>query len=148
MSMSDPKSGSAKYMNTIINGMVDSKVQNITKQQMAANVQAQKRFTVNKEIQDFQQKHGFTDEQMNAIQDKAKNRKLSMEDIYMLVSKDEAQKNIANNTKKDMMTQMQNVRTIQPSASNAINAGQPAKLDDALFDSLVDLDSGVDDLFG
>jgi hypothetical protein len=66
----------------------------------------------------------------------------------MLVSKDEAQKNIANNTKKDMMAQMQNVRTIQPSASNANNSGQKAGLDDALFDSLVDLDSGVDDLFG
>jgi hypothetical protein len=115
---------------------------------MAKNAQAQKRFTVNQEIQNFQKKHGFTDEQMNAIQAKAKNRKLSMEDIYMLVSKDEAQKNIANNTKKDMMAQMQNVRTIQPSASNANNSGQKAGLDDALFDSLVDLDSGVDDLFG
>ena len=58
-------------------------------------------------------------------------------------------KNIANNTKKDMLDQMKNVRNIPTSASDSNNQGNSQKTpDNTVFDNMLGLDEDVDNLFG
>ena len=58
-------------------------------------------------------------------------------------------KNVANNTKKDMLKQMKNVRNIPASASDSNNQGNSQKTpDNKLFDNMLGLDEDVDNLFG
>ena len=78
----------------------------------------------------------------------AKSHRLSLDDIYYILNRDKAAQNVANSTKKDMLTQMKNVRDIPTSASDSNNQDPGIKPDDKLFEGLLDLDGDVDNLFG
>ena len=82
-------------------------------------------------------------------QAQAKSRNLTLDDIYYLLNKDQAATNVANNTKQDMLNQMKNVRNIPTSASDSNNQGSSQKSpEEKLFDGMMSIDGGVDDLFG
>ena len=74
---------------------------------------------------------------------------MTLDDAYYLINKDMQAKNIANNTKKDMLDQMKNVRNIPASASDSNNQGDSNQTpDNKLFDQMAGLDEDVDNLFG
>ena len=64
------------------------------------------------------------------------------------MNRDRNNANVANSTKQDMLKQMKNVRDIPTSQSGANSAKKSESPDDQLFDSLLGLDGGVDNLFG
>ena len=94
-------------------------------------------------------KHGMTSEEFAQFKQQAQSRRLELDDIYYLLNKDKAAKNVANNTKQDMLNQMKNVRDIPSSSSDSNSQGSAKKsTDDSVFDNLAGSDGGLDNLFG
>jgi len=85
---------------------------------------------------------------MDAMQEWANTRELTMDDIHYLMNKDQSAQNIANNTKQEMLGQMKAVRNLPISASNANSAPDQRSPDDAVFDILKGMDEGAENLFG
>ena len=69
--------------------------------------------------------------------------------MYLLMNRNSVNQNVANATKEDMLAQMQNVRDIPTSQGGTNNAGDTqASPDDSVFDTLVDVDGNLDNMFG
>ena len=145
----DPDSNSAKVMNAHIDQVVQQRVGGVLKREKANAIQTQKKLHMKKTEEEFVKKHGMTQEEFSSFKDSAKSRELTLDDIYYLLNKDKANKNVANSTKKDMLNQMKNVRNIPTSASdsNSQGTGKQSK-EDELFDGILGLDGNVDNLFG
>ena len=146
--MTDPNSDSAKVMGAQIDQMVNGRVNEALAQERTKVVQAQKTFARSKEEEAFKQKHNMNDVEFDELMTKAKTHVLSLEDVYLLVNKDKANANVANSAKADMLNQMKNVRNIPTSAGGSNNAGNKGGKDDAVFEALKGLDSGLDNMFG
>ena len=73
---------------------------------------------------------------------------MTLEDVNYLLNRDKVAANTANATRADMLSQMKNVRDMPTSASGANSQGEEKSPDSDVFDGLLDLDGGVDNLFG
>ena len=147
--MEDPDSNSAKVMNAHIDGLVQSRVNQVLTREKQNAGQMQKQFMQKKEEVGFMKKHGMTPQEFAQFKQQAQSRRLGLDDIHYLLNKDRAAKNVANNTKQDMLKQMKNVRNIPTSASDSNNQGDNKKSqDDSFFDGIANLDGGLDNLFG
>ena len=145
----NPDSDSAKVMNAHIDGVVQSRVNQVLTREKQNAGQMQQRFMQKKQEADFIKRHGMTSEEFGKFKHQAKTRRLNLDDIHYLLNKDKAAANVANNTKKDMLTQMKNVRNIPTSSSDSNNQGTNKKSqDDSVFDGMLGLDNDVDNLFG
>ena len=100
------------------------------------------------QVQDFMQRTGMDENQMNVMQDWANSRELTIDDIHLLMNKEQSAQNIANNTKQEMLGQMKAVRNLPTSASNANSAPDERSPADAIFDILKGMDDGAENLFG
>ena len=145
--MTNPDSDSAKVMQAHVDGLVQKRVSQVvqSEKQNAQRVQL-----ANKKKQDaleFKQKHQMNDEQFAEFLNRAKSHVLTLDDVNYLLNRDKAATNTANSTRQDMLSQMKQVRNMPTTASGANSQGQ--KNPDAdLFDSILSLDGGMDDLFG
>ena len=145
----DPDSNSAKVMNAQIDQVVQQRVGSVLQREKAAAAKMQGKLAQKKMETAFVKKHGMTETEFAQFKEEAKTRKLTIEDVYYLLNKDKANKNVANSTKKDMLAQMKNVRNIPASASDSNNQGTANKSkEDQLFDGILGLDGNVDNLFG
>ena len=133
--MSEPDSDSAKVMNAHVDGLVQRRV---------GQVLSSKK----KEEAEFRQKHNMTEEEYAEFVDKAKTHVLTLEDVNYLINRDKVATNTANATRTDMLNQMKNVRNMPTSASGANSQGDKNDPDGDIFDGLLGLDGGVDNLFG
>jgi hypothetical protein len=97
---------------------------------------------------DFRKKKGMTDDEFETFKGKAQKHVLTLEDIDYLLNRDQANANVVQSTKTDMLTQMKNVRHIPTSASGANSQAEEADPNNALFDGLLGLDGELDNLFG
>ena len=91
----------------------------------------------------------MSEDQFQDMVGKAKQHVLSLDDIHYLINRDQANQNVANAAKQDMLNQMQNVRNIPATASgaNSQGDGRPS-FEDEVFNTLLDSDGNVDNLFG
>ena len=69
-------------------------------------------------------------------------------DIYYLKNRDKRDKNVVKGTKEDMLKQMKSVRNIPSSISNKNTVQTEINHEDAVFEALKDVDSGLDNIFG
>jgi hypothetical protein len=146
--MTDPKSDSSKALKQMIDSEADKRVNQRLAQEQNKNQQALENVSRHNEMQDFMQRANMNEDQMTAMQDWAEQRTLSFDDIHHLMNKEQAASNVANNTKQEMLNQMQAVRNIPTSASNANSAPDERSPDDAIFDILKGMDDGAENLFG
>ena len=146
--ITDPKSDSAKALRAMIDREADNKVNQRLSQEQQKNQQALSEYQETQRVEDFMQRTGMNEDQMNAMQDWANTRELTIDDIYYLMNKEQSAQNIANNTKQEMLGQMKAVRNIPISASNANSAPDQRSPDDAVFDILKGMDEGAENLFG
>ena len=145
--MTNPDSDSAKVMQAHVDGLVQKRVSQVVQSEKQ---NAQKVQIANKKKQDaleFKQKHQMSDEQFAEFLNRAKGHVLTLEDVNYLLNRDRAATNTANSTRQDMLSQMKQVRNIPTTASGANSQGQKDP-DADLFDSILSLDGGMDDLFG
>ena len=121
--------------------MINSEKQRFVAEEQTLNLQ--------NEAELFKQKTGMSDVEFQDLQARANEHVLTLDDVYYLLNRDQVSKNVADNTKADMLNQMKNVRDIPQSASNANSPGREATSpDDKMFDVLKGLDGDADDLFG
>ena len=146
--ITDPKSDSAKALRAMIDREADNKVNQRLSQEQQKNQQALNNYQEQQQVQDFMQRTGMNGDQMDAMQDWANSRELTIDDIHYLMNKEQSAQNIANNTKQEMLGQMKAVRNIPTSASNANSAPDQRSPDDAVFDILKGMDEGAENLFG
>ena len=73
---------------------------------------------------------------------------INYKDMLYLMNRDKNNANVANAAKNDMIKQMKNVREIPTSQSSANSTKTSKSQDDELFDSILGLDDGLDNLFG
>ena len=146
--MTNPESDSAKLMNAHVDTLVQKRVGNILSTEKQKAMQFQKARNKKAEEEAFIKKHNMSNEQFEEFKSKAKGHILSLDDINYLINRRKNDQNVANSTKADMLNQMKNVQSMPTSASGA-NSQNPIKNpDDDIFDGLLDMDTGVDNLFG
>lgn len=145
--ISNPDSDSAKVMDAHVDKMVQSRVGSILQREKSNAAKVQRDILRKREEDAFRAKHNMTDEQYSNMVSKAKDHKLTLEDVYYILNKDKTAANVANSTKQDMLNQMQNVRNIPTSASDANSQSKDATPNDSVFDALLGMDSGIDNLF-
>jgi hypothetical protein len=144
----NPDSDSAKVFEKSVDTIVNEKVNRMLQQQQNANEQeAAKRARAEEEVE-FKKKHGMNDEQFSQMMEKANSHIMTLEDLHLLVNKEQVAAKTADSAKKDMLDQMKNVRNIPTSASGANSAkGDGKSMDDNIFDAINGTDE-VDNLFG
>jgi len=147
--MSDGGSDSAKLMNAHVDRMVQARVGQMIGAEKERAAKTQSEITRKQDETAFRDKHGMTDQEYEGFVSAAKEHVLTLEDIHYLLNKDKTAANTANSTKKDMLSQMKNVRNIPASLSGANSQGtKEQSVEDNLFDSLKGLDGDLDNLFG
>ena len=147
--LENPNSDSAKVFNAHIDSMVNQRVKSVLTQEKrnAARVNAQIRQKQMEE--EFKAKHNMSEEDFGELVEQAKTRALTLDDIHYLLNRDQANANVADATKKDMLNQMKSVRDIPASASgaNSQGDGRPS-FEDEVFETLLGADGDIDNLFG
>ena len=146
--MTDPDSDSAKLMNAHVDGLVQQRVgQLVEQEQVRANQVAVAKNRQAQEI-DFKRRNNMTDEQFEEFKTQAQNHTMTLDDVNYILNKDKAAQNVAQNTQKEMLNQMKNVRNMPASASGANSQGVSKSEDRNVFESIMGFDDSVDNLFG
>ena len=146
--MTDPDSDSAKVLNAQVDKVVQQRVGQIVKAEKDNAVKIQQESQRRTIENDFREKKGMTDEQFASFKEKAQSHVLTLEDIDYLLNRDQANANVVQSTKNDMLSQMKNVRNIPTSASGANSQAEEKTPDNAIFDGILGLDGDLDNLFG
>ena len=146
--MTNPDSDSAKLMNAHVDKLVQSRVGEMveTEQTRAQQIYIAKQ----KEQQEveFKEKNKMSEEDFEAFKADAKQHVMTLDDINIVLNQTKVAKNVASNTKKEMMNQMRNVRNMPTSASGANSQGETVSEERDVFNSILGNNSGIDNLFG
>jgi len=146
--MTEPESDSAKVLNAQVDKVVENRVGQIVKHEKHRQQKANAAKIQNEMEDDFRKKKGMTDDEFDSFKGRAQKHVLTLEDIDYLLNRDQANANVVQSTKNDMLTQMKNVRNIPPTASGANSQTEESDPNNALFDGLLGLDGELDNLFG
>ena len=144
----NPDSDSAKLLNSHVDGLVGTRVQQLMGDERKRAVAGQAQQARVQEADEFKKKHNMTDEAFGDMMVAAKNRRMSLDDLHYLINRDKANANVANSTKTDMMNQMKNVRSIPTTASGVNSPRAEKSTDDQIFDDLKESGGGMEELFG
>ena len=146
--MTESGSDSAKVFRNFLDKQVNTKIAKAQDIERRRVVQTQKNQAKEVEMAAFKKQHKMSDQDFEAMMGKAKEHKMTLEDIHYLINRDQANANIANNTKKDMLDQMKNVREIPASSAGVNSAKVEQKYEDEVFDALKGADGDLENLFG
>ena len=144
----NPDSDSAKVLNAHVDGMVQQRVGQMLSGEKKKSAVMQKEFIRKRQEADFKKRNNMSEDDYKDMVAKAKDYTLSLDDVHYLLNRDKTAANVAKSTKKDMLTQMKNVRDIPTSASDSNNQGETKDANSQLFDDILGIDSSVDNLFG
>ena len=146
--MGNSDSMSAKALEHTISGVVDRRVNSQLEQDRQIRSEETQKESRSRQAIDFKERMKLSDEQYSEMMDWANSHETSLEDIYYLKNKDARDQQVATGTKAQMLEQMKSVRNIPQSVSNHNTTVKDVRHEDQVFDSLKDVDSGLDTLFG
>ena len=151
--VNDSDSDSRKVFNTMVDKVVNKRATEILEREKTENAKYARKQKTKELALDFMARSGMNEDQFSdfvlSAKDRFSSQPLSFDDMYALMNKQNVNKNVANATKEDMLSQMKNVREIPTSQSGSNNAGDgKANVNDSIFDTLLDVDGELDNLFG
>ena len=146
--MGNSDSMSAKALEHTISGVVDRRVNSQLEQDRQIRSEETQKESRTRQAAEFKERMKLSDEQYSEMMDWANSHETSLEDIYYLKNKDARDQKVATGTKAQMLEQMKSVRNIPQSVSNHNTTVKDVRHEDQVFDSLKDVDSGLDTLFG
>ena len=146
--MGNSDSMSAKALEHTISGVVDRRVNSQLEQDRQIRSEETQKESRTRQAAEFKERMKLSDEQYSEMMDWANSHETSLEDIYYLKNKDARDQQVATGTKAQMLEQMKSVRNIPQSVSNHNTTVKDVRHEDQVFDSLKDVDSGLDTLFG
>ena len=139
--MSTPDSDSAKVLTATVDNIVQKRLSENMNQQKAVNQQAAQENT-------FKDKYQMNDSQWTEFVDFAKNRQLTLEDIYYLKNKEKRESNIANNAREQVSGQMKKVQMTPPSLATEGSSQVDISQDDKVFNAMLGIDRELETAFG
>ena len=139
--ISNENSDSAKLFQATVDGVVQKRIKQFSDDQANQNRKLA-------DEQDFRSKYQLTDGDYDELVDFAKQKKLTLEDVYYLKNRESRDKNIADNVRQEQVQQMERVRTGTPqSIANVGNeVRQESSLDDQVFDQLLGVGERLSDI--
>ena len=146
--VTDTNSESAKVLNHMVEGTVQKRVNGILDREKQISAQQNVKNTQLQKAQEFMKKTGMSEEEFTKMLQKAKGKEFTFDDMYFLLNRDKVAQNVASSTKNEMLGQMKQARDIPTSQGGTNSAPAPTKsADDNIFDTLVESDGGLSDLF-
>ena len=146
--ISDPKSDSAKYFNSLMDSAVTQKVNTIMGAEKEKSQQVQNQKQQTKDADDFKTRMNLSNDQFTEMMNWANEHNMTYDDLYYMKNRDKISTNVSNATRKDMLNQMQSVREIPTSQSNVNSVKVDADPNKSVLDAIKGLDGGTDNLFG
>jgi len=144
--MTDPESDSAKVREAQTGAIVNKRIEQVLENERQVAEQARAGQARKEEEAAFMQKHNMTQEDFDDMVGRAKQHKLSLEDINYVLNRDQNATNVRNSTQQEMLSQMKNVRNMPTSQSNQNNARETQTSEEQMFDSV--FGTGSDDSSG
>ena len=145
-------SDSRKVIDSIVNKKVQEGISRVVEAERAQARKTGQQIQAKQEAEALMKEHNMSKEDFqNFVQDAKEyygNKGINYRDIMYLMNRDKNNANVANAAKSDMIKQMKNVREIPTSQSSANSTKVSKSQDDKLFESLLGLDGGLDNLFG
>jgi len=132
----DPDSDSGKLFNKMVENKAQSIVNNTLQQERQKQLQMQQQQVKMQERQAFMQKRGYTEEQMQDLEERAKQKPMTYEDIDLILNKNQVAQNVQKSTQQEMMNQMNAVRNIPTSIGGTNNAGQGMTSEEQTFQTM------------
>ncbi|MBC8551534.1 MAG: hypothetical protein H8D23_17955 [Candidatus Brocadiales bacterium] len=142
----NPDSQSARVFTHMVDNVVQTRLGEAQKRQAQQIAQAQRGEQLSKEKDEFVERHSMTNEDFEAFMTEADQRRLTLEDVFHIMNRDKAAKNIDQNARQDVMKQMKNAQSIPSSVSGASSAGDKSA-DQQMYEMLMNIDSDVDNMF-
>ena len=96
--LSNPKSDSATYFNSLMDNAVTNKVNNILGEERKRTETQQAQANMEAQANEFKQKHGINEDEFNDLLDWSNKHKMTYEDLYMLKNKGQVNQNVSNAT--------------------------------------------------
>ena len=145
-------SDSRKVIDSIVNKKVQEGISRVVEAERAQARKTGQQIQAKQEAEALMKEHNMSKEDFqNFVQDAKEyygNKGINYRDIMYLMNRDKNNANVANAAKSDMIKQMKNVREIPTSQSSANSTKVSKSQDDKLFESILGLDEGLDNLFG
>jgi translation initiation factor 2 beta subunit (eIF-2beta)/eIF-5 len=143
----DPSSTSAKVFTGAVQNIVDRAVRQSSNEISSRITNEKQEAAKNAEADAWRQANNMSEEDFAAMMDKATNHQISYDDINLILNGATVKKNVAKNTKKDVINQMKNVRKT-PNTVSATGSADTTDIteEDQVFNAIKSL--GADDLFG
>jgi hypothetical protein len=90
----------------------------------------------------------MTDEEWETFVDFAKSKALELDDIYYLMNRGDRDVKIADSTRREMHDKMREVQERPGSLATTGGTQVEKSTDDRVFDSILGVDSQLDEVFG
>ena len=143
----DPNSTSAKIFTNAVQGIVNDAVSN-TEKTINNRIETEKQQQqVNAEAEKWRKENNMSQEDFANMMERASKHTISYDDMNLILNKDQVKRNVAKNTKKDVIDQMKNVRktTQTVSGTGSADVGE-ITAEDQVFNMIKGLEE--EDLFG
>ena len=137
----DPKSDSARLFQATVDGVVQRRIGEFALQQTAKNAKVV-------EESKFREQYNVNDDEYSELVNFAKGHKLTLEDVYFLKNRENRDQLVADNVRKEQVSQMKNARngTPQSIASVGNETRGEQSLDDQVFDQLLGVGERLNDI--
>jgi len=139
--VSEPGSDSAKVLNATIDGVVQQRLNDTLGRQKTEN----KRLS---QESDFRQRYEMGEDEWGDFKTFAKNKTLTLDDIYYLKNRESRETNIAKDASTQVAQQMKNVNERPQSLATTGSQEVENSQEDQLFDSILGIDKHLESAFG
>jgi len=139
--VSDPSSDSARVLQSTIDGVVQKRLNDTLGRQKAENQRLSQE-------SDFRQRYEMNEDEWNDFRSFAKQKTLTLDDIYYLKNRESRETNIAKDASNQVAQQMKNVNERPQSLATTGSQQVESSQDDQLFNSILGIDKDLESAFG
>ena len=138
---STPQSDSAKVLGATIDGIVQRRLGKALQGQKSENHRLANETS-------FRSKHELSDDEWGTFVDYAKSKSLELDDIYYLMNRKNRDEKIADSTRQEMHDKMRETQDRPNLLATTGGAQVERSTDDRVFDTILGVDSKLDEAFG
>jgi hypothetical protein len=142
--VSDPNSDSYKVMESMIGRMMQKQMRNSTPRLQPAE---QHTNDVENSLNDFREKMKWSDDELSEFVEFAKNKTLTLEDIYYLKTRESRDREIVRKSNEEKEKQLKKMRQTSPSLSSVGGESSGSTEEDEIFKMMKGINSGMN-IFG
>ena len=139
--VSEPDSDSARVLQSTIDGVVQKRLSDTLGKQKAENQRLSQE-------SDFRQRYEMNEDEWSDFRDFAKQKTLTLDDIYYLKNRESRETNIAKDASTQVAQQMKNVNVRPQSLATSGSQEVESSQDDQLFNSILGIDKDLESAFG